>query len=124
MRRAFDALNAGDPYVFLEAYDPEVELWASSSWGFESGMVRGAKEVELWFAREFAGWGNPHYEPEQLIEWGPHVVVLGHWVGEGRRSGVPLRSAWLTVFSFADGKIVSIAQLGRVGGLGEREEAP
>lgn len=82
MRRAFDALNAGDPYVFLEAYDPEIELWASSSWGLESGVVRGAKEVELWFAHEFAGWGNQHYELEQLIEWGPHVVVLGRWVGK------------------------------------------
>jgi ketosteroid isomerase-like protein len=122
--RAFDALNAGDPYVFLEAYDPDIELWAPAWSELESGVVRGAREVELWYANTFAAWGNPRWELEKLVEWGPHVAVLGRWFVEGRRSGIPLERDWMTIFSFAEGKIVSIAQLGGPAGAGDVREAP
>jgi ketosteroid isomerase-like protein len=124
VRRAFEALNAGDPYVFLEAYDADIELWVPAFSGLDSGVMRGAKEVELWYAHTFAQWGNPHYEVEQLIEWGPHVAALGRWVGRGRRSGIELESEWVTIFSFSEGKIVSIAQLGGAVGLGRIGETP
>ena len=52
---------------------------------------------------------------DDVFEWGSHVVVWGHWRGAGKRSGTPMQSRWLGVFSFAEGKIVSIANLGGIG---------
>jgi hypothetical protein len=44
VRRAVVALDAGDPYVFLDMYDPEIELVVSGWGGFglEGGIVRGS----------------------------------------------------------------------------------
>ena len=115
IRRAYEALNEGDPYVFLEMYAAEIELYVPTWVGLESGVFRGSKAVERWYGHQFAQWRDVRYELDQVIEWGPHVTVFARWIGTGRRSGVALESDFLNVFSFEGDRIVSIAQLGGAG---------
>ena len=99
-------------------YDPDIELYVPGSSGFEAGVMRGAEAVERWYGHSFAQWKSVRYEMSEVKEWGPHVAAFVRWVGEGKRSEVPVESHVLIVFSFEDDRIVSIAQLGGVTGDG------
>ena len=114
IRKAFDALNAGDPSVFLGMYDPDVELYVPASAELDAGFFRGARDVERWFGHSFAQWSDLHWEVLELVERGPHVVMVVRSTRTGKRSGLPLEDTFLSVYSFRDGRIVSMAHLGRV----------
>ena len=109
LRRAYEALNDGDPYVFLEHYDPNILLWV---WpGFpESGCFLGAASVERYFAELFAPFGGSfRVEPEEFIEVGDSVVVLTTARAVGRRSGAEV-GGWRhpLIYTLRAGKIIRI----------------
>ncbi|MFN2615997.1 MAG: nuclear transport factor 2 family protein [Thermoleophilaceae bacterium] len=108
---AYEALGRGDPSVFLDAYDPDIELYVPEWAAIESGLVRGAGEVNRWFGHNFAQWRDVSYELIEVLELGAAVVVHGRWRGRGKRSGVPLGNEYLQVFSFRASRIIGIVQL-------------
>ena len=116
IRAAFEALNGGDPSVFLDMYDPDVELFVPATAELDAGVFRGAREVERWFGHGFAQWDDLQWEVVELTEWGPHVAMLIHSTRRGKRSQVPLEDTFLSVYSFRNGRIVSMAHLGRAEG--------
>ena len=109
LRRAYEALNDGDPYVFLEHYDPNILLWV---WpGFpESGCFLGAASVERYFAELFAPFGGSfRVEPEEFIEVGGFSGRPDHRPAVGRRSGAEV-GGWRhpLIYTLRAGKIIRI----------------
>jgi ketosteroid isomerase-like protein len=61
------------------------------------------------FMREFLGqWERYWVDPEQFIDLGDKVLVIGHQVGIGATSGLEVREPWYAVFTFDDDRAVAI----------------
>jgi ketosteroid isomerase-like protein len=109
IRHAFEAYNGGDPSVFLDLYDPDIVLRVAT--GFvESGTYHGAEEVEHWYRRWFASFGESYrFTLGELIDAGDSVVAIHDARGRGRQSGaeVEIRSIPV-IFTMRGGKIIRI----------------
>jgi ketosteroid isomerase-like protein len=109
IRRAFDAYNRGDPSVFLDLYDPDIVLRISPPF-IESGTYHGAADVEHWYRRWFASFGESYRMTlRELIDAGDSVVAIYDAGARGRRSGVQV--GWRSIpliFTMRGGKIIRI----------------
>jgi ketosteroid isomerase-like protein len=70
-------------------------------------VLRGHEAVKSWWAQilETFDW---HWEPEELIEAGDAVVVVSRQIARGRWSGAEVTNRVAGVFTFRDGKVISI----------------
>src|SRR5690348_16932468 len=109
IRQAFEAYNSGDPSVFLDLYDPDIVLRVSTAY-IESGTYHGAAEVEHWYRRWFASFGESYRMTlGELIDAGDSVVVTYDASARGRSSGAEV--AWRSIsliFTMRGGKIIRI----------------
>jgi ketosteroid isomerase-like protein len=112
VRRGYEALNRGDPYPFLDLYDPEIELFVPRWVSPDNGLVRGADAVNSWFGNYFAQWTEQLWDVGQALEHGPSAAFAVGWTGRGKRSGVELAGQFLVTMSVQDGRIVTIVLLG------------
>jgi ketosteroid isomerase-like protein len=124
VRRAVEAMVAGDAVRALDALDPEIE-WHAAVGGIEEGRVaHGREEVAQAFADYFETWERIELRAEDYLDaGGDDVVVLWHEVAKGRASGVVVETDTATVNTVRSGKIVRVraymdrAQALRVAGL-------
>lgn len=106
VRAAYEALNRGDPAPALKLMDPGIE-WiepdgAPGVGGLEpgSGVFRGRDQVLKGVFELLAGrlWDNFRVEPDDILDAGDHVVVLGHLratvPGSNRRAESPFAHVW------------------------------
>jgi ketosteroid isomerase-like protein len=109
IRHAFDAYNSGDPSVFLGLYDPDIVLRVSSAY-IECGTYHGAEDVEHWYRRWFASFGESYRMTlRELIDAGDSVVAIYDASARGRQSGAEV--AWRSIpliFTMRGGKIIRI----------------
>jgi ketosteroid isomerase-like protein len=124
VRRAAEAMIAGDAATALGALDPDVE-WHATVGGIDEGRVyRGPEEVAKAFADYFETWERIELHAEDYLDaGGENVVVLWHEVAKGRESGVVVETDTGTVNTVRNGKIVQVrsymdrAEALRVAGL-------
>ena len=117
VERCYDALNQGDPYAFLDLYDPEIELFIPAWTAPEGGVYRGTDAVNRWYANNFAQWADQQWEVVETIEYESSVAFLVDWTAKGKRSGVPVGGRFFGTMSFSGGRIVTIVHLGGTGQL-------
>jgi ketosteroid isomerase-like protein len=110
IRDAYRAIEDGDRAALRRLYDDDVELWVPPASGVpETGVVRGADEVDRFFAEANADWRGLRFGVEDVVEHGPFVISRGTWSAEGRSSGAPVGGAHVSVYAFEAGRIVSVA---------------
>ena len=63
LRLAYEAANRGDPSVFLDRYDPNIELHVSGS-AIEPGTYRGRREVISYWTGVLETWDTVSVEPK------------------------------------------------------------
>jgi ketosteroid isomerase-like protein len=119
VRRAYEGLNAGDPDAFLAMYDANIELYVPAWTSLDGGVYRGAAAVNRWYGHNFAQWTDARYDLLEVLDRDPHVLVVGKASLRGKRSGIPFKARFVQVFTFREGRLVAIAQLGGFGGLAE-----
>src|SRR5947209_3497304 len=106
LRAAYEALNAGNPAPALELMDPDIE-WiepdgAPGVGGMSqgSGVYRGRDQVLKGVFELLAGrlWDNFRVEPDEIIDGGDTLVVLGHLratvPGSDRPAETPFAHVW------------------------------
>ena len=111
VRRGIEVVNRGELDAILgvvdEVADPNIEMRAVGRLPDTSRVLRGPKAVKAWWAQilETFDW---HWEPEELIDAGDAVVVVSRQIARGRGSGAEVANRVVGVFTFRDGKVISI----------------
>jgi hypothetical protein len=106
VKRAYETMMTGDIESFLKLLDADVEWHMPAMEDVPFAGVRyGHNGV-----REFARLLNESHEvveflPEQFIEQGKIVVVLGRFTMRVRATGRKVASDWAHAWTISDGKI-------------------
>jgi ketosteroid isomerase-like protein len=72
----------------------------------DQGAYRGHAGVERWLRDWGDAWAEWSFEPEEFIDAGDAVIVVGHMHAKGMGSGVELDRQDALVYRFRDDKIV------------------
>ncbi len=108
VRLAFEATNRGDYEAAFMAYHPDVELTVPplfAGLGDES-VVRGREERVRFQRRWNAEWGEVQFEPEEVLDLYPRLLVLGRIKGSGLGSGAAFENQWANLVTFSDGRVI------------------
>jgi uncharacterized protein len=102
LRGAYDAFDRGDEAAFLGALAHDIE-WRVPDvlpWG---GTRHGHDGVRSFFAilgeHVEGGWGTP----EEFLDIGERIVVLGRFSGSARATGVEFETRFAHVWTIRDG---------------------
>jgi len=106
VRRGYDAFNRKDIAAVLDLYDPQIEWIEGGGGRAPAGTFRGPQSVanEV-FATVPQNFDDFRAEPEQFIDAGEHVVVVGRFSGKAR-SGATLDAPFVHVHRLRNGKTV------------------
>ncbi len=102
VRRAYEALGAGDLAGFLAVLDPQVE-WHEMTGLPYGGVYRGPDAVA---AAVLAPIGRDvealRVTPREFLKAGNRVVVLGDYTGQGRETGTRFVAPFAHVWTLRD----------------------
>jgi uncharacterized protein len=112
-QRLYEAFGRGDIPTVLEAMDPNIEWNEPQASGYPSaGTHRGPQEVSSivfgtipQYYQEFA------IIPQEFVDAGERVFVLGEAVGKGKASGTAFRVSLVHILTFRDGKWVRFQEI-------------
>ena len=108
VRRAAAAWVEGGVEAMLGFVDPEIE-WLTRPDLPDSDLYKGHDGVRRLYQRFEEDLEDMYYEPDELIDAGDRVVLVFHWGGRGRGSGIQVEErgeAW--VLRVSGGKIVRV----------------
>ena len=107
-RRAIEAANRRDYEVAFSAFHPDYEMNpppSMSGLGAFPASLRDRGErirLEIQWRED---WGEFRYEPEEVIDLGDRLLVLGTMVGSGPNSGAGVKTEWADLFTLAEGQV-------------------
>jgi ketosteroid isomerase-like protein len=106
MRSAYEAFNRGDIPGALSAFDPQIEWQEPGGGRAPRGTFHVSESVRNdVFATIPANFEEIRAEPDQFIDAGDHVVVVGHFRGRAK-SGQHLDEPFAHVWAMRAGKAV------------------
>jgi uncharacterized protein len=92
--------------VALQMVDPEFEYQLDPEiW---DRTLRGVEGLRVFLEGVEQDFKELRHDPDEFIDAGDRVVVLGHVFGLGRLSGVPLRSPFGHVWTLRDEKVLRL----------------
>jgi ketosteroid isomerase-like protein len=101
VRQGYESWNRGDRGWVLEHMTPDVE-WITPPDDPDPGTFTGYEGVARFWDQWSAAVGLLHFEPQELIDAGDHVVVMTRRTGRGEHSGVEIADTVVQVFTFRD----------------------
>jgi uncharacterized protein len=104
IRGGYEAFARQDIPAVLGLMAPEIE-WDVPDTLPNGGTHRGPDAVGSFFAGLAQTWAELRVEPEQYLDAGDHVVVLGTHRGRGN-NGTPFEARFVHVWALRDGKAV------------------
>ena len=100
-----EAIMKGEVDRYLEFHDPDVE-WLTLATIVEGTRYHGHDGVRQWIEDVRRDWITWEVHPDEFIDLGDRILVLGSWRAQGRHGGAALevqQAAWL--LKFRGGKI-------------------
>lgn len=106
VQQAYQSIKAGDVQLFLNSLADNVwwELPEMENVPF-AGKWHGREQVEQFFSIVAQTQDVVEFEPEDFIEGGNKVVVLGRFLQRVKSTGKVSTSAWAHVWTVEDGKV-------------------
>jgi ketosteroid isomerase-like protein len=105
VRSAYAAFNRKDIPAVLATYDPQIEWIEGGGGRSPAGTFRGPQSVANdVFATVPRDFNDFRAEPEQFIDAGDHVVVVGRFRGKAK-SGATLDVPFVHVNRMRNGKV-------------------
>ena len=107
IRRAVDAFNRRDLDAVTAEWSADIE-WCQVTSFPDRAVYRGPAEVreKLIEGQLLEQFDEFRVEPDELVEVGDDVIIIGHIDGRGRGSGLHFRMRTVIFFKIRDGKIV------------------
>jgi ketosteroid isomerase-like protein len=108
LRRISDgtaAFNRGEFDEALDLLGDEIE-WDTTTLLPDGVVYRGRDEVKAYFIDVWDRWDDFRIVPEDWLESGDCVVMLGRLLGKGSGSGVPIEAPWHQVWRFEGDRLV------------------
>jgi ketosteroid isomerase-like protein len=89
--RAAELFGLRDTDALCRLMDPDVEWVTLMGSQVEAAIYRGHAGVRHYFAVAADAWDSLRLKPDELVERGDDVVILGTAIGKGRASGAEVR---------------------------------
>src|SRR4051812_23179976 len=105
IRRGFEHWEATGEQI-AEDYSPELVVRDHQS--PDQAEYHGLSGMRQWLDDWSAAWEAWHIDVEEILDAGDAVLVLIHHTGRGQTSGMELDSHDGMLFTFRDGKVVSL----------------
>jgi ketosteroid isomerase-like protein len=105
VRSAFLAFNRSDPR-WDEHWAEDCEFVSITGGQIEGATYRGHDGLRRYAKDRLDAWEELRFEPDEFIDAGELVVVVGILTGRGRGSGVPVDQPVAVAFELRAGKIV------------------
>lgn len=110
-RRSYDAFELGDLDAVLGDMHEEI-VWEQAQGLPHGGVYRGLDEVRRAIFDPLHGewWDEFHAVPDELLEAGESIVVLGRYTGVAKGTAKQLDVPYVHLWTFRDGKAVRFRQ--------------
>ena len=107
-QRGCEASNRGDFEANFVLWHPRVEtIWDSQIVGLGWEPVTHGREARLDAQRRWIDeWGRFRFEPDEVIDLGDRMLVVGRMRGSGGRSGAPIDNAWALLLTLSAGRVI------------------
>ncbi len=106
VRSGYDAFNRNDIPAALALQDPQIEWIEAGGGRAPAGTFRGPQSIATEvFAKVPQNFDDFRAEPEQFIDAGEHVVVVGRFRGKGK-GGTTLDAPFVHVYQMRNGKSI------------------
>jgi ketosteroid isomerase-like protein len=99
IRAIYEDWRAGG--MALDRFDPEITMVESETMPGVPAAV-GIEAVRRYIESFPTYWAEILIEPEEFIDAGERVVVMGRLIGRGRRSGVQVERLWAYVWTLRE----------------------
>ncbi len=111
VRRSYVAFARDDLDAVLADMDPEIE-WHQAQGLPHGGFYRGVDEVRrnIFDPLDEEWWDEFTAEPDEFLDAGAEVVVLGRYRGVAKETGKRLDVPFVHVWTVRDGKAVRFRQ--------------
>jgi uncharacterized protein len=112
VRGIYEAFSKGDIPSVLGQLDKEIEWREADNFIYadRNPYIGPQAILEGVFMRLGAQWDGFKVNPDQLLDSGDHVVVLGYYSGSYRRTGRKVKAQMVHVWTLRDGKAVKFQQ--------------
>ena len=106
----YDAFATGDVPAVLGAMDAQIE-WHQAEGHPYGGVYHGPQAiVENVFMKLMTEWDGYTVKPNEFLDAGDRVVVLGEYSGTYKATGKSMRVPFAHVWTISDGKITKFIQ--------------
>ncbi len=107
-RGGYDAFSRGDIDAVLSMMDPDIVWQEPDVEGIPAGGTHHGREAvaENVFGRVSEDWDEFQVVPEEFLDAGDRVVVLGLFQGKGKATGGTLDAPFAHVWTLREGKMV------------------
>jgi ketosteroid isomerase-like protein len=111
VKRSYDAFARGDMDGVLGDMDPDIE-WHQAQGLPHGGYYRGLDEVRrnIFDPLDAEWWDGFTAVPDEFLDAGEHVVVLGRYRGTAKQTRRPLDVPFVHVWTLRDEKAVRFRQ--------------
>jgi ketosteroid isomerase-like protein len=111
VRRSYEAFERGDMDAVVADMHPEIE-WHQAQGLQHGGLYRGLDEVRRAIFDPLGEdwWDEFSAEPDEFLDAGDEVVVLGRYRGRAKGTGKRLDVPYVHIWSFEAGKATRFRQ--------------
>lgn len=112
LRSLYEAFGRGDVPAVMAMFDQNL-VWeeAESSRYADGNPYRGPQAVATGVFQRLGGeWNAFRVTPQEFIDGGDRVVVLGRYDGRYKASGAPLNAQFVHVWTMRSGKVIRFQQ--------------
>lgn len=105
LRGAYQAFGRSDMQAVRETWEPDIEFVGPNSTRMPgAGIHRGKEEVGRLFSGMRERWEDLRLSPDEFVEQGETVVVLGHLEGRAKATGADVRVPFVHIWRMRGGK--------------------
>jgi uncharacterized protein len=112
LRQGYEAYGRGDIDAAMEAWADDIQWENPNAQQIPNpGVYQGKDEVRRLLAEFPDDWEDLSISPDEFVEQGDTVVVLGHVEGRGKETGREVKFPFVHIWRFDDGQVTRMQNL-------------